>query len=96
VPAPLATWPVRVSQHALEQAADRAGVNDRTTIAEQVAAALNAGRVSAQRPHWLEPRANGHGLYCWDADQTVAFVLVAGDDHFLVVTTLTASQQAAA
>jgi hypothetical protein len=91
------SWPVRVSEHALEQAAERAGVNDKAGIAEQVAAALEAGRVSADRPTWLDPRnhSSSSGLYCWTDDGTV-YVLVAGDDHFLVVTTLTASEEAAA
>jgi hypothetical protein len=59
------SWPVRVSEHALEQAADRAGVSDRSSIAEQVAAALEAGRVSADRPTWLDPRnhSSTRGLY---------------------------------
>jgi hypothetical protein len=90
-------WPIRVSEHALEQAVERAGVNDRASIAAQVTAALEAGRVSADRPTWLDPRnhSSTRGLYTWTDDGTV-FVLVAGDDHFLVVTMLTASEEAAA
>jgi hypothetical protein len=90
------SWPVIVSNHALEQAAERAGVTDPATIVEQVTAALEAGRLSARRPTWLKPRANGHGLYAWTADDATAFVLVADADCFHVLTVLTASEEAAA
>jgi hypothetical protein len=89
-------WPVRVSQHALRQAAERPGVSSRATIAEQVSAALEEGRVSAQRPPWLDPRVRnrpGSGLYAWREDHSAAFVLIAGADHFLVVTTLTPTEE---
>lgn len=75
------SWPVVVTVHALEQATDRAGVTDPTTIVEQVAAAR---------------RANGRGgLYVWPQEGGPVFVLMATDDRFIVVTTL-ASEEAAA
>jgi integrase len=61
-------WPGRVSQHALQQAAERAGISSRATLAEQVSAALKEGRVAAQRPPWLDHRARNRpgGLYAWN------------------------------
>ena len=50
------TWRVGVSLHGLEMAGERAGIRDRAVIAERVRAALEAGRVSAERPRWLERR----------------------------------------
>jgi hypothetical protein len=88
------SWVIRISAHALEQAAERAGVDDQAWIVAEVERALAAGRVSARRPAWLEPRSNGRGLYAWTENLTT-FVLIANEDYFLVVTTLTAREQAA-
>ena len=89
------TWPIRVSNHALEQAGEPGVGADRDRIVEGVEQAIAAGRLSVHRTLWLEPR-RARGLYAGWSGQATAFVLIAEADHFIFVTTLTAASEEAA
>ena len=91
------TWRVGVSLHGLEMAGERAGIRDRAVIAERVRAALEAGRVSAERPRWLErrPKREQEALYAWD-ENGIVYVVAAGPERFVVLTVLVRNDEVAA
>ncbi|MGZ4394532.1 MAG: hypothetical protein ACXVZ2_04120 [Gaiellaceae bacterium] len=90
-------WPIAVTLHGLAMAGERAGIRDRAAVAERVAAALQAGRVSAERPRWLErrPKREQEALYVWDEDGIV-YVVAAGSERFTVLTVLVGNEEFAA
>ena len=81
-----------ITRHAAEQALSRASL-DEDGVLEAVEQALEEGRCSVDRPAFLGPGSGARdGLYCWDAGESVAF-LVCDDNRKQVVVTVLSSDR---
>jgi len=81
------SWRVTVSEHARARARERLDV-DEQTIALDIAAAISNGRLSTHPPNGIHPGQRRHALWCWTADQSRVYAVVAGSTVWHVRTAL--------
>lgn len=86
-------WEVELQPHLRHRMRERCPQLKPARAVDEVREAISAGRISVQRPAWLEPVAPHPradiSLYAWTADEGRAYILHATLNAFVVMSVLT-------